>query len=164
MFLRIFCLLFIPSCLLVNAAFPAPSIYRKAAVGLKFYRSYASHNPLVYSLLNILIHNKHAKAFISDQAIEMALNDLKELDQKTGKKNEELFRELIYGKICKPSDNNCVNSNRSTPTRLSPELAQRIITSLDKYVSSDGANQNASDDDGTWVVNNGDKLNLKGIN
>ncbi|CAF1955689.1 unnamed protein product [Rotaria magnacalcarata] len=160
MFLRIFCLLFIPSCLLVNAVFSAPPIYQKAAMGLNFYRSYASHNPLVYSLLNILIHNKQAKAFISDRAIEMALDDIQELDQKTGKNNEKLFRELIYGKICKPPGSNCVNSNGPKPTRLSPELTQRIITSLDKYFSDDDANEDASDS-GTPVVNNKNKLKLK---
>lgn len=145
MLLRILCLLVISSSLLVNCLAPVPPVYRKAVMALKLYRSYASHNPLVYSLLNILIHHKYAKIFTSDQAIEMALNDIKELDKKTGKNNEGLLREIIYGKSCKTNDNNCLNRNGKKPANISPELTQRITLNLDKIFGDDDGSSNNDD-------------------
>ncbi|CAF2420312.1 unnamed protein product [Rotaria sp. Silwood2] len=106
-------------------------------MGLKLYRSSSLYNPVVYSLLNILIHNKRAKAFVSEQAIEMALDEMKEFDQQTASNNEQLLRQLIYGTYCKNNENNCFRSNRNKINPITSDLAQRIALTLDDYFTDD---------------------------
>ncbi|CAF0828971.1 unnamed protein product [Rotaria sp. Silwood1] len=121
-------------------------------MGLKLYRSSASYNPVVYSLLNILIHNKQAKAFVSDQAIEMALDEMKEFDQKTASNNEQLLRQLIYDTYCKNNESNCLRSNRNKHNHVTPDLAQKIVLTLDDYFTDD-----SQDHHPTAIVYNGSK-------
>ena len=81
MLLRIFFFVLIFGWLPVNGIVPVPPIYRKAEVVLKQYKSNPSYNPIIHSLFNAFIHDKRARAFISDQAIELALQQVNELDQ-----------------------------------------------------------------------------------
>ncbi|CAF0955415.1 unnamed protein product [Rotaria sordida] len=121
-------------------------------MGLKLYRSHPLYNPVTYSLLNILIHNKQAKAFVSDEAIEMALDDIKEFDQKAASNNEPLLRQLIYGTYCKSNEKNCVRSNRKKVNHVSSDLAQQISLALDEYSTDDNPDRYQ-----TITVYNGNK-------
>lgn len=143
MFLRQVLLLSIFGWFSVNCLAPALPNYRKAEIALNRYNSYSSYNPIVHSLLNVLIHVKKAKAFISDKAIEMALEQVKEFDEKTGENNEPLLRQLIYGTNCNPNDKNCLSSNRKPPT---PDVKQRITIALDKFFANNKANDH-------WMLN-----------
>lgn len=145
MFLRIFYVLLIVGWSSVNCVVPVPPIYRKAKLALNRYLSSPSYHPVIYSLLNVLIHVKQAKAFISDEAINMALHEVKELDQSTKTNNVESLRQIIYGRNCKNSANNCTSSNQRKINPPPPDLKQRIISELDKFF------ENISTDD-SWTV------------
>jgi hypothetical protein len=136
MFLHVVCLCLIPSWLLVNCVVPVPPLYRKAELALNRYISAPSYNPVIHSLLNVLIHVKQAKAFISDEAIESALEEVKDFDQNTKINNEQLFRQVIYGRNCKKGDNNCDPSNRRKINPPTPDLKQRIVAELDKFFAT----------------------------
>lgn len=137
MFHRIFCLVLILSWVLVNTFAADPSGPRKAALALKPYRSYPQHNPIVYSLLNVLIHNKQARAFISDKSIDMALDFIKEFDQKSKTNSEPILRQLIYPTSCKTNPMSCLNTNKQKVNYLPPALKERIIEELDKHFPDD---------------------------
>jgi len=136
MFLRILLFSLIFGWFSVNCLVPVPSSYRKAELALKRYMSNPSHNPIIYSLLNVLIHDKQARAFISDKAIEMALEQIKEFDKKTKTNNEKFLRRVIYGINCKHNENDCSPSNQQKTTRPTPKLKQRIILALDKFFAN----------------------------
>jgi hypothetical protein len=133
MLLRICLLAFIVGWFSVNGLVPVPPIYRKAASALKSYTSNPSYNPIVYSLINVFIHDKRARAFISDQALELALTQIKELDQTSQTTNEKLLRQLIYGINCKHAGKNCSLSHRQKINRPAPHLKQQIVLALDKF-------------------------------
>lgn len=137
MVLRVFLILLIPGWLAVNGLVPVPPVYRKAVFALKQYRSYQYHNPLVYSLLNVLIHNKQAKAFVSQEAIELSLDYIRQFDKKMTTNNEQLFRQIIFGTTCKRNDKNCLQSHQQKANLLTPELKEQIILELDKHFQND---------------------------
>jgi hypothetical protein len=140
MFLRTILLLTIFSWLSVDCLVPVPPSYRKAELALNSYISYSSYNPITHSLLNVLIHVKQAKAFISDQAIEMALEHVKKFDQETEENNEPILRQIIYGTNCKSDDKNCLPSNRNRLGSPTPDLKQRIAVALDKFFANNKGN------------------------
>jgi hypothetical protein len=152
MFLRIFLFSLIYGWFSVNCLAPVPPVYRKAELALKSYVSNPSHNPVIYSLLNVLIHDKQARAFISDQAIEMALENIKELDQKTKTRNEQLLSQVIYGINCKPNGKNCSSINGRKINRPTPDLEEFIVVALDKYFANA-----KSDEDWPIIADNGNK-------
>jgi hypothetical protein len=133
MFLRICLLALIVGWFSVNGLVPVPPMYRKAELALKRYTSNPSHNPIIYSLLNVFIHDKRARAFISDQAIELALTQVKELDEASQTNNEKLLRQLIYGINCKHTGKNCSLSHRQKINRPTPHIKQQIVLALDKF-------------------------------
>jgi hypothetical protein len=139
MFLRTILLLTISSWLSVHCLVPLPASYRKAELALNRYISHSSYDPITHSLLNVLIHVKQAKAFISDQAIEMALENIKEFDQETDGNNEPLLRQIIYGINCKFNDKDCLHSNRNQLGSPTPDLKQRISVALDKFFENNKA-------------------------
>jgi hypothetical protein len=114
-----------------------------------------SHNPITYSLFNVLIHDKQARPFISDRAITMALEQVKEFDQQRKKNNEKLLRQAIYGINCKRNGNNCLYFNRQKIHRTPQDLKQRIVLELDKFFSI--SNIDDDDDDGSNPTDNGNK-------
>ena len=140
MFLRIFFLLFVAGWYSANCYVPVPPIYRKAELALKRYISHPSHNPIIYSLLNVLIHDKQAKAFISDQAIEMALENVKKIDKKSRTNNEQPLRQVIYGKNCQPNDSNCSPANQRKINQPTSDLKQHIMSELDNFFGHTHAN------------------------
>ncbi len=133
MLLRICLLALIFGWFSVNGLVPVPPLYRKAVLALKNYTSNPSFNPITYSLLNVFIHDKQARAFISDQAIELALTQIKELDQTSQTNNEKLLRQLIYGINCKHMGKNCLLSHRQKINRPAPHLKQQIASALDQF-------------------------------
>jgi hypothetical protein len=96
MFLRIYFPLLIIGWFSVTDLVPVVPIYRKGELALKYYISYPSHNPVIHSLLNVLIHDKQARAFIFDQSIKMALEKIKEFDQKTKTISVSFLRILLF--------------------------------------------------------------------
>jgi hypothetical protein len=146
MFLRIFFLLLICGCFSVHSLSPVSPAYRKAELALRRYLAQPACNSVIYSLLNVLIHDKQAKAFITEQAIEMALEHVKELDQTAKTNNEQALRQIIYASNCKPNDNNCFPSNHQKTYKPTADLKQHIASALDKlFIDS-----NVDDD---FVVN-----------
>ena len=133
MFLRIFCVLLITGWFSVNCVVPVPPKHRKAELALNRYISSPHYHPVIYSLLNVLIHVKQAKAFISDEAINMALGEVKEFDQSTKTNNVKLLCQIIYGRNCKKTANNRVSSNQHKINPLSSDLKQRIVSELDNF-------------------------------
>ncbi|CAF1099783.1 unnamed protein product [Adineta steineri] len=117
----------------VNCALPVPPNYRKAELTLNRYISSSTFNPIIYSLLNVLVHVKQSKGFITDEAIEMALENIKKFDQETNDHTEPLLREIIYGTNCKPDDKNCSNQNQYQMTEPTPDIKQRIVAALDRF-------------------------------
>ena len=99
---------------------PVPSIYREADQALRHYSFQPDHNPLIYSLLTILVYDKRAKAFINEQIIEQALNDV----QKFNRQDDEILRTVIYGE----------QSSMKSP-ELSDELKQGVQLALDVFFS-----------------------------
>jgi predicted DNA-binding protein len=94
MFFRTFCLLIIAGWFQVQCYVTVPSIYQKVELALQDYSSRRDHNPVIFSLFNVLIYDKRAKAFITNEAIEKSLEDVKKFNEN----DEEILREFIYGK------------------------------------------------------------------
>jgi hypothetical protein len=116
MFIRIFCLVIITGWFQVQCNIPVPSTYRKVEVALHHYSSNGNHNPVIYSLLNVLVHDKLAKAFITNEAIEKSLEDVKKFNED----DEQSLRQLIYDR-----------KNLFEPNELPDELKQEIESALD---------------------------------
>jgi len=116
MFFLTFCLLIIAGWFQVQCYVTVPSIYQKGEVALKHYSSRTDHNPVIFSLLNVLIYDKRAKAFITNEAIEKSLEDVKKFDEN----DEEILREIIYGK---------------KGNKPSTELKEDIQSALDTFFS-----------------------------
>ncbi len=152
MFLRIIFFTLIFCWFSVHGLVPVPPIYRKAELALKRYVSNPLHNPVTHSLLNVLIHDKQARAFISDQAIEMALGQVKEFDQKMKLNNENILRQVVYGIACKRTGNNCATSNRQKINRPTADLKHHIVLALDKFFGNSNA-----EDDSSVNTENGNK-------
>jgi len=152
MFRPMFLLLLIFGWFSVDCLVPVPPVYRRAEFALKRFMSNPSYNPITYSLLNVLIHDKQARAFISDQAITMALEQVKEFDQQTKTNNEKLLRQAIYGINCKRNRSNCLPFNRQKINRTSQDFKQRIVLELDKFFSIPNI-----DDDVPNTTDNGKK-------
>jgi hypothetical protein len=136
MFVGIIVLFLVSNWLPVHCLGPVPTIYRKAELALNRYMSHPFHDPVIHSLLNILIHDKHARAFISDQAIDIALATIKQFDQQTNAHSESLFHEIIYGKRCQQNQSNCKLSNEWEPFKPTPDLKAKITSALDKFFAS----------------------------
>jgi len=121
MFFRILCLITVFGWFQVQCYVTVPSIYREAHRALHHYSSEAEHNPVIFSLLNVLVHDKRAKAFITDQAIERALSDVKKFNAD----DEDVLRGIIYRK------KSLLKSNH-----VSKELKQDIQSALDTFFSN----------------------------
>jgi len=120
MFFRTFCLLIIAGWFQVQCYVTVPSIYRKVEVALQDYSSREDHNPVIFSLLNVLIYDKRAKAFITNEAIEKSLEDIKKFNEH----DEQILREIIYGKQILLKEN-----------EPSIELKEDIQSALDTFFS-----------------------------
>ena len=97
-----------------------PIIYRKADDALRRYASTADFNPLVHSLVNVLVYDKRAEAFITTQVVEECLKEI-------GKWNEDdelLLRQIIYGST------NTFHLN--TP---SSKLREHLMSALDRFLT-----------------------------
>lgn len=145
MLLRLFLLSLIFGWFSVECLVPVPPIYRKAVLALKRYVENPHHNPVTYSLLNVPIHDKQARAFTTDQAIDMALEQIKDLDEKGRTHIAKLLNKVIYGIDCKRNGNNCLSPSRRKPIRPTPDLKNHIVLALDDFFD----NGNADDD---WPV------------
>ena len=95
-----------------------PVIYRKVDDALRRYASTADFNPLVHSLLNVLVYDKRAEAFISGQAIELCLKEIGKCNQE----DELLLRQMIDGRT---------STLKKNPP--SPELKEQITSTLDRF-------------------------------
>ncbi|UJR27601.1 hypothetical protein I4U23_008882 [Adineta vaga] len=133
MFLRLIILLTIFGWFSIVDSVPVPSTYRKAELALNDYTAPSSLNPMVHSLLNVLIHVRQARAFISDDAIEMVLENVRTFDHEINGNNEQLLRQIIYHKNCKSDDKDCLSSNQNSVHTPSSDVKQRIILELDKF-------------------------------
>ena len=76
-----------------------PKIYRKMDVLLQRYAADPKSNPLVHSLLNVLIYDKRARAFISERAIETSVEEISKWNRKDG---EALRKFLDRGRVIPP--------------------------------------------------------------
>ena len=121
MLFRVLCLLTIISYFHVQCYLAVPSIYRKAELALRRYSSNKNHNPVVYSLLNILIHDKRAKAFTSASAIEKSLVDVKQFNEN----DEPILRELIQQ-----------TKNSKQPAKLTAPLKADLESVLDTFFTN----------------------------
>ncbi|CAF1147001.1 unnamed protein product [Adineta ricciae] len=117
MWLRTLCLLAFTIYLQVHCYVPVPRIYRKVELALRHYSANTDHDPVVHSLLNVLVHDKRAKAFVTDQAIEKSLEDVK----KFSSKDEHVLRRLLYGTRILPS-------NQKLPTVLEESIESALNT------------------------------------
>ncbi len=121
MFIRIFFLVMITGWFQVQCNVPVSSIYRRVEVALHHYSSNRNHNPVIYSLLNVLVHDKLAKAFITNEAIEKSLEDVKRFNED----DEQSLRQVIYDK-----------KNLLKPNELPDKLKQEIESALDTLLSN----------------------------
>lgn len=141
MLFRTFCLFIIFCWFPVQCYVPIPSIYRKVETALHDYSSHQDHNPIIYSLLNVLIYDKRAKAFITPEAIEKSLEDVKKFNENDAK----ILRKLIYGANDTPLKSN---------NKPAAELKEDIELALDTFFSKSGL-----DDQGTFdLLSNNRKL------
>lgn len=122
MFFGVFGLLTIIGWFEVQCYVAVPSIYREANQAIRDYSVQTDSNPIIYSLLNILVHDKRAKAFVNNQAIEQALDEVK----KFNREDEQILRSIIFGEQL-----------TSESAELSDELKQRVQTALDAFFSDD---------------------------
>lgn len=101
MLFRSLLLLTIISWFSIQCYVTVPSIYRKAEIALHHYSSQKDHNPVILSLLNVLTYDKRAKAFITNEAIEKSLTDVKKFNED----DANILRKIIYRKkkFVKPS-------------------------------------------------------------
>jgi hypothetical protein len=120
MFFRIFCLFIVLGWFQVQCYVTVPPIYREADRALHRYSSEAKHDPVIFSLLNVLVHDKRAKPFTTDQAIERALADVKKFNAD----DDDILRGIIYQKKSLLKTNS-----------VSKELKQDIQTALDTFFS-----------------------------
>lgn len=117
MWFRTLCLLTLTTYLQVHCYVPVPTIYRKVELALRHYSTNTDHNPVIHSLLNVLVHDKRAKAFVTDQAIEKSLEDVK----KFNRKDEHVLRRLLYGTRVLPL-------NQKLPTVLEESIESALNT------------------------------------
>lgn len=116
MFFRILGLLTMIGWFEIQCYVAVPSIYREADQALRHYSFETNHNPWIYSLMNILVYDKRAKAFVSHQIIEQALKDVK----KFNRQDAEILRRIIYGEPV---------------LDVSDELKENVQTALDTFFS-----------------------------
>ncbi|CAF0802844.1 unnamed protein product [Adineta ricciae] len=116
-------------------------MYRKAELALNHYSASLSRNPIVYSLLNVLIHDQQAKAFVSDEAIELALQHIREFDLEINDHTEKIFRQIIYGVDCGPADKDCLSKEQGSARTPSPDTQQRIVAALDNFFEKNQVNE-----------------------
>lgn len=136
MFLSLVFVFALYGCFSVHCLVPVPTIYIKAESALNQYRTHPFHDPVIYSLLNVLIHNKQTKAFITDQAIEISLEHIKEFDQQAHTHSEPLLREIIFGSNCEYDPRDCPQSKNRPAFKPSMELTAQISSELDKFFDS----------------------------
>ena len=136
MLLGLFFVLIVSNWYPVNSLVAVPAIDRKAEAALNLYFSHPTHNPVIHSLLNILIHNKQSRAFITDQAIDIALEHMKVFDQQIHVHNEPIFREVIYGKRCPSAHPDCLIEKDWPYYQPTTDLQEKISTVLDKFFAS----------------------------
>ena len=122
----------------INCASLSLPVYRKAQLALKHYIADPSADPVTHSLLNVLIHDKNARAFTTDQAIEQAINSVKQINEKSNNSYlEKYLRQAVYGLKCNQNGADCVSSveiNNARPTP-STHLKQQIVAALDSFFS-----------------------------
>ena len=126
---RLIVLFVLISCFPVHCFVRTTSIRRQAELALKRYYQQPTHDPIVHSLLNVLIHDEHSKAFISDQAVHNALKKIKEFDPQT----ESALRQIIYSKRCPANQINCPLVPSSKAFQPTEELKEKIISALDEF-------------------------------
>ncbi len=131
MFFRTLCLLTIMGYLQVQCYVPVPLLYRKVEAAIRRYSSNMSHNPVIHSLLNALVYDKQAKAFITDEAIETSLKDVKKINEK----DEPILREFIYG-----------TKTSLQSTTLTADLKEDVESALDTFFSHPNVDDNQTFD------------------
>ncbi|UJR21686.1 hypothetical protein I4U23_024763 [Adineta vaga] len=131
MLFRTLWLLIITSYLQVQCYIPVSSVHKKVDIALRRYSSNIDSNPIVHSLLNVLVHDKRAKAFVTNEAIEKSLEDVK----KFNKKDESVLRRLIYEtRILSPTQ------------KLSTVLEENIESALDTFFAYPNLDDNQTFD------------------
>ena len=134
MLFRVFLLIVILNCYSVNsAALPIQLPYQQAEVALKRYTLNPAHNPIIHSLFNVYVHDKRGRAFISDEAMELALIQIKELDSISKSNVEKILREFIHAVNCRRLGKNCQPAYRQKINRLTPDVKQKIVVALDSF-------------------------------
>ncbi|CAF1191365.1 unnamed protein product [Adineta steineri] len=120
MFFRVLCLLTITTYLQVQCYVPVPKLYKKAEVALRRYSSNTNHDVIIFSLLNVLVYDKRASAFIKTEAIDKALEDVK----KYNVRDATTLRRFIYGKENLLKDN-----------QLTADLKEDVLSALNVFSS-----------------------------
>lgn len=151
MLFRLLLFILIVDCYCANRAAPlSPLPYQQAEVALKRYTLNPAYNPIIHSLFNVYVHDKRGRAFISDDAIELALIQIKELDQISKSNVEKTLREFIHAVNCRRLGKNCQSSShRQKINRLTPDVKQKIVVALDDFF------QNGNFDDELSAISEG---------
>lgn len=100
----------------VHSFIQVPKLYRKMDVLLQRYAADPKSNPIVHSLLNVLIYDKRARAFISERAIQTSLEEI----GKWNRKDEETLRKFL-------------DRTRVAPPPLSSKVKDQVAEVLDKF-------------------------------
>lgn len=127
MFLHVLGLVTIFGCLQVQSYVPVPASYKKIYAALDRYSSNPTHNPIIYSLLTVLVYDKRSKAFITDDALELALEDVKRINVN----DERILRKFF-------SSSKSQWKNEKVPA----ELSENIETALDIFFSKANTDDN----------------------
>lgn len=100
----------------VHSFIQVPKVYRKMDVLLQRYAADPNSNPIVHSLLNVLVYDKRARAFISERAIQTSLNEI----GKWNRKDEQTLRKFL-------------DKTRVSPPQLSSQVKDQLTEVLDKF-------------------------------
>jgi predicted DNA-binding protein (UPF0278 family) len=92
-----------------------PAIYRQADEALRRYGCRNDANPYIHALLNVLVYDKRAQAFVAPTVVESSLAEISRSNKTDGK----ILHELIY--------------DHFNDEELSDELKEEIIQSLDTF-------------------------------
>lgn len=92
MFFHVVCLSAVVCCLTAQSSAPLRSMSQRIELALHHYRSSLNQNPMVDSLLRILVNDRLTKQYMTDEAIQQALDDVKRVDRN----DEAILRKFIY--------------------------------------------------------------------
>jgi hypothetical protein len=142
MFVRIATFLLLVQVFAITGYVSIPRALRKVDTALQRYYQHPSHNPLVHSLLNILVHDRKSRAFITEDAIRMALEEIRTFDQTYRTQLEPALRDAVFGKPCQSQSNRCATPLQANTFRPTPELKEKIADALDDFFADPSIHEN----------------------